>query len=60
MTEAAQRYFKLYYQLDRMIDDEKDNTSEADVVREKLNAAYEEMTDKERDLLDIVGKKEYK
>jgi len=56
MTPAAQKYFKLYYKLERMMDDEKSHTSEADDLREQLDAAYHEMTDKERELLDIVGK----
>jgi hypothetical protein len=58
MTPAAQKYFKLYYKLERMLDDEKSHTSEADDLREQLDAAYHEMTDKERELLDIVGKKD--
>lgn len=60
MTPAAQKYFKLYYKLERMMDDEKSHTSEADDLREQLDAAYHEMTDKERELLDIVGKKDTK
>ena len=60
MTEAACKYFKLYYKLERMIDDEKSHTSEAGDLREQLDAAYHEMTDKERELLDIVGKKDIK
>jgi hypothetical protein len=56
MTPAAQKYFKLYYKLERMMDDEKSHTSEADDLREQLDAAYHAMTDKERELLDIVGK----
>ena len=39
-----------------MIDDEKSHTSEADDLRDQLDEAYHEMTDKERELLDIVGK----
>ena len=58
MTPAAQKYFKLYYKLERMMDDEKSHTSGADDLREQLDAAYHEMTDKERELLDIVGKKD--
>ena len=38
------------------MDDEKSHTSEADDLREQLDAAYHAMTDKERELLDIVGK----
>ena len=56
MTQAAQKYFKIYFRLERLIDDEKGSTSEADGLREKLDEAYHEMTDKERELLDIVGK----
>jgi hypothetical protein len=60
MTPAAQKYFKLYYKLERMMDDEKSHTSEADDLRDQLDASYHEMTDKERELLDIVGKKDIK
>lgn len=60
MTDAAQKYFKLYYQLDRLIDEEKSHTAEADELRDQLDEAYHNMTDRERELLDIVGKKNIK
>jgi hypothetical protein len=60
MTEAAQTYFKLYYRLERMIDDGKSHTEEADTLRDKMDEAYFAMTEKERELLDIVGKKNIK
>lgn len=60
MTPAAQTYFKLYYRLERLIDDEKGGTAEADGLREKLDDAYHEMTERERELLDIVGKNNIK
>lgn len=56
MTPAAQKYFRLYYKLKRMIDDEKSDTSEADDLRDQMDEAYYAMTEKERELLDIVGK----
>jgi len=60
MTPAAQKYFKLYYKLERMMDDEKSHTSEADDLRDQLDEAYYKMTDGERELLDIVGKSDIK
>jgi hypothetical protein len=60
MTPAAQKYFKLYYKLERMMDDEKSHTSEADDLREQLDEVYYKMTDGERELLDIVGKNNIK
>lgn len=60
MTPAAQKYFRLYYKLERMIDDEKSHTSEADDLRDQLDEAYHAMTEKERELLDIVGKDDIK
>jgi hypothetical protein len=41
-----------------MIDDEKSHTSEADDLRDQLDEVYYKMTDGERELLDIVGKKD--
>jgi hypothetical protein len=58
MTEHARKYFELYYKLERMIDDEKSHTSEADDLRDQLDEVYYKMTDGERELLDIVGKKD--
>lgn len=60
MTPAAQKYFRLYYKLERMIDDEKSHTSEADDLRDQMDEAYHAMTEKERELLDIVGKDDIK
>lgn len=60
MTQAAQKYFRLYYKLERMIDDEKSHTSEADDLRDQMDEAYHAMTEKERELLDIVGKDDIK
>ena len=60
MTDAAQKYFRLYYRLERLIDSEKSHSAEADDLREQLDTAYEEMTERERELLDIVGKKNIK
>jgi hypothetical protein len=60
MTEAARKYFELYYKLERMIDDEKSHTPEADDLRDQLDEVYYKMTDGERELLDIVGKNNIK
>lgn len=60
MTEAAQTYFKLYYRLERLIDDGKGNTEEADKLRDEMDKPYYSMTERERELLDIVGKKHIK
>jgi hypothetical protein len=57
MTPAAQKYFKLYFQLERLVDDEKSHSYDADNIREDLEQAYEEMSDTEKQLLDIVDKK---
>lgn len=56
MSPSAEKYFQLYYRLERLIDDEKSGSAEADDLREQLEEALYKMTDKERELLDIVGK----
>lgn len=56
MTEAAQNYFKTYYKLQRLIDEKiNDKRLEGD-LRKQLNEAFTAMTERERELLDIVGK----
>lgn len=56
MTEAAQTYFKTYYKLQRLIDEKiNDKRLEGD-LRKQLNEAFTAMTERERELLDIVGK----
>lgn len=56
MSPSAEKYFQLYYRLERLIDDEKSGSAEADDLREQLEEALYKMTEKERELLDIVGK----
>lgn len=60
MTEAAQNYFKLYYRMQRFIDEESTNFEAIEDLRIKLNEAYCAMTERERELLDIVGKNNIK
>lgn len=60
MTEAAQNYFKLYYKLQRMVDENINDPSQETELRLKLNEAFTQMTEKERELLDIVGKNNIK
>ena len=60
MTEAAQTYFKTYYKLQRLIDEKiNDKRLEGD-LRKQLNEAFTAMTERERELLDIVGKNNIK
>lgn len=56
MTEAAQNYFKAYYKLQRIIDENINDPQEQARLRFDLKKAYDNMTDGERELLDIVGK----
>lgn len=56
MTKAAQDYFKAYYKLQRIIDENIQDSQEQARLRLELKKAYEDMTDRERELLDIVGK----
>lgn len=56
MTEAAQTYFKTYYKLQRLFDEKIDDKKLEEELRRQLNDAFVAMTDKERELLDIVGK----
>lgn len=60
MTEAAQNYFKNYYKLQRLIDENIDNKELETELRQKLNEAFVAMTESERELLDIVGKNNIK
>jgi hypothetical protein len=43
-----------------LIEEEKSHSMEAYAVRKELDIAYEEMTEKEKQLLDIVDKKSIK
>lgn len=60
MTEAAKHYFRLYYKLERMVDEEREHSIEADDLRKELDEAFAAMTERERQLLDIVDKNRYK
>lgn len=56
MTKAAQDYFKAYYKLQRIIDENIQDPQMEEFLRLELKKAYDAMTDRERELLDIVGK----
>jgi hypothetical protein len=60
MTEAAQNYFKTYYKLQRLIDEKIYDKKLETELRQKLNEAFTAMTERERELLDIVGKNNIK
>lgn len=60
MTEAAQNYFKAYYKLERLKDENISDPEQESMLKEKLKEAYEAMTQHERELLDIVGKNNIK
>ncbi len=60
MTEAAQNYFKIYYKLQRLIDEDVCDKKLENELRDKLNDALISMTKNERELLDIVGKNNIK
>jgi FixJ family two-component response regulator len=54
MTPAAQRYFELYYKIQRCID-ENAPQAKSDKLRQDINECYNNMTEKEKQLIDIVG-----
>ena len=54
MTPAAQRYFELYHKLKRRID-ENAPQAKSDKLRQDINECYNNMTEKEKQLIDIVG-----
>lgn len=56
MTKAAQDYFKAYYKLQRIIDENIQDPQMEERLRLELNKTYDAMTERERELLDIVGK----
>jgi hypothetical protein len=60
MTEAAQKYFRLYYKLQRFIDEMSTDVDAMEKLRGELDIAYNAMTERERELLDIVGKNNIK
>jgi hypothetical protein len=55
MTDAAKKYFELYYKLQRYIDDGEKDGYLANKTRKELYKIYNEMTEKEQQLLDVVG-----
>lgn len=54
MTEAARKYFELYYKIQRCIDEDSSRTK-INQIKEEMNEQYNSMTEKERQMLDIVG-----
>jgi hypothetical protein len=54
MTPTAQRYFELYYKLQRRID-ENALQPKSDKLRQDLKECYNNMTEKEKQLVDILG-----
>ena len=54
MTEAARKYFELYYKLQRRID-ENAPQPKSDKLRQDLKECYNNMTEKEKQLVDIIG-----
>lgn len=54
MTEAAKKYFELYYKLQRCMD-EDGMRAKINQVKEEMNEHYNSMTEKEKQMLDIVG-----
>ena len=54
MTEHARKYFELYYKLQRCID-ENAPQAKSDKLRRDINECYNNMTEKEKQLIDIVG-----
>lgn len=56
MTEAAQTYFKTYYKLERMKDENTNDPVQEASLKKILREAYDAMTEREREILDIVGK----
>jgi hypothetical protein len=55
MTDAAKKYFELYYKLQRCIDDGEKDGYLANKTRKELYKIYNEMTEKEQQLLGVVG-----
>lgn len=56
MTEAAQTYFKTYYKLERMKDENINDPVQEAYLKKVLKESYDAMTEREREILDIVGK----
>lgn len=54
MTEHARKYFELYYKLQRCID-ENAPKAKSEKLRQDINECYNNMIEKEKRLIDIVG-----
>ena len=54
MTEHARKYFELYYKLQRCID-ENAIQAKSEKLRQDINECYNNMTEKEKQLIDILG-----
>ena len=54
MTESAKKYFELYYKVQRVID-ENDGELKKNKLRKEMERCYNEMTEKERQIIEIVG-----
>jgi FixJ family two-component response regulator len=54
MTDSARRYFELYYKVQRAID-EQEGEYKINKLRKEMERCYNQMTEKEYQLLDVVG-----
>jgi len=54
MTEHARKYFELYYKLQRCID-ENATQAKSEKLRQDIIEYYNNMTEKEKQLIDIIG-----
>jgi hypothetical protein len=54
MTEAAKKYFELYYKIQRCIDEDSPH-AKIELIKEEMHEHYNGMTEKEKQMLDIVG-----
>lgn len=54
MTDSARKYFELYYKIQRCID-ENAPQAKLNQIKEEMNEHYNSMTEKEQQLLDVVG-----
>lgn len=58
MTESARKYFELYYKVQRAIDEEQ-GEYKANKLRKEMELCYNQMTEKERELVSIVVLEHY-
>lgn len=54
MTESARKYFELYYKIQRVID-ERDGEFKKNKLLKEMERCYNQMTEKERQIIEIVG-----